>query len=501
MNASDGLSDRMIASPQFAPQRLVDLASPAEVLGVNPTGSLVPSEFGEGPEIVDQSSSPQTALQNAERAIIFTEIALFAELLQDAMQLGRPATATANDTSGTQTREGASSSNDSYASPPRAPIETHGGTTKPSDPPDEANSSTHHSSSPGDADSFKHQSRPPGDQDSSKHQSPPPGDADSSKHQSPPAGDTQSAGGKSTGSFDGTTSSSPTSPSNNSAVPEYADTGIVRGKTIFRDDFNGASGMHPDPSVFDTAHITPGGQTRQRGANIDEDAIVSSNNSVLDGKGDLQLFPVKQKTYDSVAKQYVDYTTGSMNTGKGLTFNLKDYPNGIAIEVRAKHPTAPGAKFDALWLTTNDWAADPKKGQKEGDTVEYDAAEGGGADITVHDPTVGANGADVDHVVGSAKPKDVNFDDGQFHTYTVVIKPNAKTGRGDVEEFVDGKKEFAQDNVFPGDSPIQLRSSLEISPKWTHQTYTGNGGMNSTGAGEIDYLDVSELAPGQKVGT
>lgn len=274
-----------------------------------------------------------------------------------------------------------------------------------------------------------------------------------------------------------------------------ADTGIKRGRTIYRDDFNGARGERPNQNVFDTAHIGPEGQTRQRGPSIHEDAIINQNNTVMDGDGHLVLFAQKQRTFDDKADEYVNYTKGSLNTGKGLHFNLKDHPDGVVIEVRAKHPTAPGAKFDALWIMTDHWAADPKKGEKEKDTVEFDAAEGGGADITVHYPVKDASGNSVSKYGGGAHPTDVKFDDGQWHTYTVVIKPNKETGRGDVVEYVDGKKEFSKESVFPGDKDLHLRTSLEVSPKWTHKTLTGEGGMDSTAAGELDYLDFAELAP------
>ncbi len=182
-----------------------------------------------------------------------------------------------------------------------------------------------------------------------------------------------------------------------------------------------------------------------------------------------------------------------MHTTDGLNFSLKDHPEGIAIEVRAKHPTRDGAKFNALWIMTERWAADPAKGERQGDTIEYDAAEGGGADIAIHYPTKGESGKSEDHYGGGAHPKDVNFNDGNFHTYTIVITPNEKTGGGDVVQYVDGKKEFAKENVFPGDKDLHLKSSLEISPKWTHKTLTGPGGMDSDAAGVIDYIDVSEL--------
>lgn len=276
--------------------------------------------------------------------------------------------------------------------------------------------------------------------------------------------------------------------------PKYADTPVKRGRTIYRSDFNGSRGEHPDGDVFDTQHIGPTGLTRQRGESIHENAIISDNNSVMDGQGHLQLFAQKQKTYDPVAKEYVDYTKGSFNTGKdkadhekGLTFNLKDYPNGLVIETRAMHPKNPGTKFDALWIMTNDWAADPAKGQKRKDTIEYDAAEGGGAGITVHYPEKDASGKSVDHYGGSAH---MDLQDGKYHTYTVAISHN-----GDVVEYVDGKEAFAKKAVFPTDKELHLRASLEVSPKWTKKTYTGHGGMNSDGAGYIDYLDVSEMNP------
>jgi hypothetical protein len=307
-----------------------------------------------------------------------------------------------------------------------------------------------------------------------------------------------SDGGTKSGSDGGTKSGSGTSgsQSGNGSSPEmyYADTPVKRGKTIYRNDFNGARGEHPDSNVFDTQHISPDGLTRQRGKSIDEDAIISDSNTVMDGNGHLQLFADKQRTYDPVAKEFVDYTKGSFNTGKdkadnehGLTFNLKDYPNGIVIETRAMHPQNPGTKFDALWIMTKDWAADPAKGQKMKDTIEYDAAEGGGAGITVHYPVKDSSGKSVDHYGGGAHP---DLEDGKYHTYTVAISHN-----GDVVEYIDGKQAFAQRDVFPTNQDLHLKASLEVSPKWTGKRYTGNGGMNSDGAGYIDYLDVSEMKP------
>ncbi|MBX9949423.1 MAG: hypothetical protein K2Y39_09670 [Candidatus Obscuribacterales bacterium] len=274
----------------------------------------------------------------------------------------------------------------------------------------------------------------------------------------------------------------------------YADTGVVRGRTIFRDDFNGARGEKPNQQVFDTAHIGADGKTRQRGPSIDEDGIIDVDNTVQDGKGHLQLFAERERTYDPVAKEYVNYTKGSMHTTEGLNFNLKDHPEGVVVEVRAKHPTADGAKFNALWLMTERWGADPAKGEVKGDTIEYDAAEGGGADIAIHYPVKDmATGKSKDNYGGGAHPKDVDFNDGKFHTYTVVITPNEKTGRGDVVQYVDGKKVFQKDNVFPGDKDLHLKASMEVSPKWTKKTLTSQGGMDSDAAGVIDYIDVSEL--------
>ena len=273
----------------------------------------------------------------------------------------------------------------------------------------------------------------------------------------------------------------------------YADTGVKRGRTIFRDDFNGARGEMPNQKVFDTAHIGADGKTRQRGPSIDEDGIIDVKNTVQDGKGHLQLFAEREKTYDPVAKEYVNYTKGSMHTTDGLNFNLKDHPNGVVVEVRAKHPTADGAKFNALWLMTERWTADPAKGEVKGDTIEYDAAEGGGADIAIHYPVKDQTGKSKDNYGGGAHPKDVDFNDGNFHTYTVVITPNEKTGKGDVVQYVDGKKVFQKENVFPGDKDLHLKASMEVSPKWTHKTLTGPGGMDSNAAGVIDYIDVSEL--------
>lgn len=274
----------------------------------------------------------------------------------------------------------------------------------------------------------------------------------------------------------------------------YADTGVVRGRTIFRDDFNGARGEKPNQQVFDTAHIGADGKTRQRGPSIDEDGIIDVDNTVQDGKGHLQLFAERERTYDPVAKEYVNYTKGSMHTTEGLNFNLKDHPEGVVVEVRAKHPTADGAKFNALWLMTERWGADPAKGEVKGDTIEYDAAEGGGADIAIHYPVKDmATGKSKDNYGGGAHPKDVDFNDGKFHTYTVVITPNEKTGRGDVVQYVDGKKVFQKENVFPGDKDLHLKASMEVSPKWTKKTLTSEGGMDSDAAGVIDYIDVSEL--------
>lgn len=273
----------------------------------------------------------------------------------------------------------------------------------------------------------------------------------------------------------------------------YANTGIERGRTIFRDDFSGNRGERPNQDIFDTAHIGADGKTRQRGESIDEDGIISVKNTVQDGNGHLQLFPVKERTYDEVGKEYVNYTKGSMHTTDGLNFNLKDHPDGVAIEVRAKHPTRDGAKFNALWIMTERWAADPSKGESKGDTIEYDAAEGGGADIAIHYPVKDmATGKSKDNYGGGAHP-DIDFEDGKFHTYTVVITPNDKTGRGDVVQYIDGKKVFSKENVFPGDKDLHLKSSLEISPKWTKKTLTGPGGMDSDAAGVIDYMDISEL--------
>lgn len=274
----------------------------------------------------------------------------------------------------------------------------------------------------------------------------------------------------------------------------YEDTPVVRGRTIFRDDFNGARGEMPNQKVFDTAHIGADGKTRQRGPSIDEDGIIDVKNTVQDGKGHLQLFPEREKTYDPVAKEYVNYTKGSMHTTDGLNFNLKDHPEGVVVEVRAKHPTRDGAKFNALWIMTERWAADPSKGEVKGDTIEYDAAEGGGADIAIHYPVKDmATGKSKDNYGGGAHPKDIDFNDGQFHTYTVVITPNEKTGKGDVVQYVDGKKVLQKENVFPGDKDLHLKASMEVSPKWTKKTLTGPGGMDSDAAGVIDYIDVSEL--------
>lgn len=282
-------------------------------------------------------------------------------------------------------------------------------------------------------------------------------------------------------------------PIGDDGAPRFADTGVKRGRSIYRDDFSGSKGEHPNSDVFDTQHIGPDGKTRQRGPSIHENAMISDENTVMDGKGHLQLFADKQRTLDPETGEYVDYTKGSFHTAKdaanhekGLTFNLKDYPNGIVIETRAKHPTNPGAKFDALWIMTDHWAADPAKGEHKRDTIEYDAAEGGGAGITVHYP-VKEDGKSVSHTGGY---KHLNLEDGKFHTYTVAISHN-----GDVVQYVDGKQEFAQKGVFPTDKVLHLKASLEVSPKWTGKKYTGDGGLNSDGAGIIDYLDVSELKP------
>lgn len=276
----------------------------------------------------------------------------------------------------------------------------------------------------------------------------------------------------------------------NSHLHEF---GLDLGKTIYHNDFNGAKGSQPDPKILDTAHIAANGGTRQRGPSIHENAIISQNNSVLDGNGHLQIFPVKQRTYDEKGKEWVDYTKGSMVSTNDLDLKLKDHPGGYVVELRAKHPTAPGAKFDALWMETDTWAADPAKGQKPRDTVEFDAAEGGGADITVHYPVKNNEGKSEDHYGGGAHPKDLNLEDGQFHTYDIVVTPNAKTGRGDITEYIDGKKRFSGESIIPKDAQMHLQTSLEISPKWTKKVYTGDGGMNSTGAGQLDYLTVTDL--------
>lgn len=282
-------------------------------------------------------------------------------------------------------------------------------------------------------------------------------------------------------------------PIGDNGAPRFADTGVQRGRTIYRDDFSGSKGEHPNSDVFDTQHIGPDGKTRQRGPSIQENAMISDDNTVMDGKGHLQLFADKQRTLDPQTGEYVDYTKGSFHTAKdatnhekGLTFNLKDYPNGIVIETRAKHPTNSGAKFDALWIMTDHWAADPAKGERKRDTIEYDAAEGGGAGITVHYP-VKEGDKSVSHTGGYHH---MDLEDGKFHTYTVAISHN-----GDVVQYVDGKQVFQQKDVFPTDKELHLKASLEVSPKWTGKKYTGDGGMNSDGAGIIDYLDVSELKP------
>lgn len=271
----------------------------------------------------------------------------------------------------------------------------------------------------------------------------------------------------------------------------YADTGVERGRTLFRDDFNGKLGEEPNRKVFDTEHIGADGKTRQRGDSIQEKGIISEDNTVMDGKGHLQLFAKKEQTWDPVAKEYVPYTKGSYHTSDGMNFTLDDHPDGVVIEVRAKHPTAPGAKFNALWIMTRDWTA--KQGEKPGSTVEYDAAEGGGADIAIHWPYKDANGDTKVKHPGGFHPKDVDFEDGQFHTYTVAITKNPETGRGDVTEYIDGKKEYSAKSIFPNDKPLHIKASMEVSPKWTGKTLTSAGGMNSDAAGIIDYVDVSEL--------
>ena len=271
----------------------------------------------------------------------------------------------------------------------------------------------------------------------------------------------------------------------------YADTGVERGRTLFRDDFNGKLGEQPNRKVFDTEHIGADGKTRQRGDSIQEKGIIDENNTVMDGDGHLQLFAKKERTWDPVAKEFVPYTKGSYHTSDGMNFKLDDHPNGVVIEVRAKHPTAPGAKFNALWIMTRDWTA--KQGEKPGSTVEYDAAEGGGADIAIHWPYKDANGETKVKHPGGFHPKDVDFEDGKFHTYTVVLTKNPETGRGDVTQYIDGKKEYSAKNIFPNDKPLHIKASMEVSPKWTGKTLTSEGGMNSDAAGIIDYVDVSEL--------
>ncbi|HEY9714927.1 MAG TPA: hypothetical protein V6C72_15775 [Chroococcales cyanobacterium] len=451
----------------------------------NGSAGELPPEFGNNFALSDAS---QSALVAGERMLAYEMQMVmqeFEQLLQEFQMLLNPSTGNWGSSGGSDASAPGSSSGDSTVGPSQAG--SNSGThqyTKSRQPDSNSQSRSDAHSNSGSKSNANSDSSSKSNSDSNSGSN---SDANSNSNSNSNSDSNSSSQPGSDSSSSGSSSSADDS--------WYASKGIVKAKTIYHDDFNGAKGEHPNPAVFDTAHIGPDGQTRQRGASIDEDAIVSSNNSELDGKGDLQLFPTKQTTYDPVAKENVDYTTGSMNTGKGLHFNLKDYPNGLVVEVRAKHPTAPGSKFDALWLMTNDWAADPKKGQSKGDTIEYDAAEGGGADITVHYPTKDASGKSKDNYGGGAHPTDVNFQDGNFHTYTVVIKPNSKTGKGDVVEYVDGKQEFSQQNVFPADQDIHLRSSLEISPKWTHQTYTGDGGMNSSAAGVIDYLDVSELAP------
>lgn len=277
----------------------------------------------------------------------------------------------------------------------------------------------------------------------------------------------------------------------NSPNKRYADTGVERGRTLFRDDFNGKLGEEPNREVFDTEHIGADGKTRQRGDSIQEKGIISENNTVMDGNGHLQLFAKKEQTWDPVAKEYVPYTKGSYHTSDGMNFKLDDHPDGVVIEVRAKHPTAPGAKFNALWIMTRDWTA--KQGEKPGSTVEYDAAEGGGADIAIHWPYKDANGETKVKHPGGFHPKDVDFEDGQFHTYTVAITKNPETGRGDVTQYIDGKKEYSAKKIFPSDKALHIKASMEVSPKWTGKTLTSEGGMNSDAAGIIDYVDVSEL--------
>jgi|GEM_PF-4209408 len=274
------------------------------------------------------------------------------------------------------------------------------------------------------------------------------------------------------------------------------DLGLNLGKSVYYNDFNGAKGSQPDPRILDTAHISANGGTRQRGDSIHENAIIDKDNSVLDGNGHLQIFPTKERTYDEKGKEWVDYKKGSMVSTNSLDMNLKDHPGGYVVELRAKHPTATGAKFDALWMETDTWAADPAKGQKKGDTLEFDAGEGGGADITVHYPVKNSEGKSEDNYGGGAHPKDLNLEDGQFHTYDVVVTPNAKTGRGDITEYIDGIKRFSGESIVPKDAQMHLQTSLEISPKWTKKIYTGDGGMNSTGAGQLDYLTVTDLKHG-----
>lgn len=271
----------------------------------------------------------------------------------------------------------------------------------------------------------------------------------------------------------------------------YADTGVERGRTLFRDDFNGKLGEEPNRKVFDTEHIGADGKTRQRGDSIQEKGIIDEKNTVMDGEGHLQLFAQKEKTWDPVAKEFVPYTKGSYHTSDGMNFKLDDHPDGVVIEVRAKHPTAPGAKFNALWIMTRDWTA--KQGEKPGSTVEYDAAEGGGADIAIHWPYKDENGDTKVKHPGGFHPKDVDFEDGKFHTYTVVLTKNPETGRGDVTQYIDGKKEYSAKNIFPNDKPLHIKASMEVSPKWTGKTLTSEGGLNSDAAGIIDYVDVSEL--------
>ena len=161
-------------------------------------------------------------------------------------------------------------------------------------------------------------------------------------------------------------------------------------------------------------------------------------------------------------------------------------PEGVVIETRAQYPTVNGAKFNPLWITTDHWTAKANKGEKLGDTIEYDAAEGDAIQdsqqqagrkkngITIHNAYDDGTGT-TDHYGGFQH--NIATEDGLFHTYTVKI-----TGDGSVTQFVDGQKVFSKARAFPTDKELSLKASMALKDK------------SAVGAvGYIDYLDLSTL--------